>query len=84
MYAQLIDDAAGKTLFAAHTKTVKLSGEAGERKGKVRSAYLLGKHLALTAKAKGIAEVVFDRGAYRYHGRVAALADGARDGGLVF
>jgi large subunit ribosomal protein L18 len=84
MYAQLIDDVSGKTLLAAHTKTTKLTGDAGERKGKVRESYLLGKHLAESAKAKGIVAVVFDRGAYQYHGRVAAFAEGARDGGLAF
>lgn len=84
MYAQLIDDMTGNTLIAVHTKTTKLSGDAGERKGKVRQSYLLGKHLADAAKAKGITIVVFDRGAYQYHGRVAAFAEGARDGGLVF
>lgn len=84
MYAQLVNDATGKTLLAAHTKTAKLKGDAGERKGKVRESYLLGKHLAEEAKGKGITAVVFDRGAYQYHGRVQALADGARDGGLAF
>jgi large subunit ribosomal protein L18 len=84
MFAQLIDDVAGKTILAAHTKTAKLTGDAGERKGKMRGSYLLGKAIAEAAKAKGVSAVVFDRGAYQYHGRVAAFAEGARDGGLQF
>lgn len=84
MYAQLVDDVAGTTLLAAHTKTAKLSGDAEKRKGKVRESYLLGKYLAESAKEKGIITVVFDRGSYQYHGRVQAFADGARHGGLQF
>jgi large subunit ribosomal protein L18 len=88
MVAQLVDDSAGKTLCYADAK------EVDERKGrvskvedksrKVAVSYLLGKLLAEKAKAKGISKVKFDRGGYRYHGRVKALADGAREGGLVF
>ena len=85
MFAQLIDDTNGKTIVSAHTKTdVKKATAAPDRSGKVAQSYLLGLALAEKAKAKGIASIVFDRGGYRYHGRVKALAEGARDGGLKF
>ena len=80
IYAQLIDDVAGVTLAAAST-TEKDFTEYG---GNVEAAKAVGKTLAERAKAKGIEECVFDRGVYVYHGRVAALADGAREGGLKF
>jgi len=83
-YAQLIDDDKSKTLLGLHSKKIDKKCEAGERKGKVASAYRLGKILAEKAKAVGIGQVVFDRAGYRYHGRLKALADGARDGGLKF
>lgn len=78
IYAQLIDDTAGKTLGMASDVTVKAAGKP------VEVAKAVGKALAETAKKAGISTVVFDRGSYRYHGRVAALADGAREGGLQF
>lgn len=78
IYAQLIDDAVGKTLASASDFTVKAEGKP------VEVAKAVGKALAEKAKAAGIAEAVFDRGSYRYHGRVAAVADGAREGGLQF
>lgn len=92
MVAQLIDDEAGKTLCYADSKEIKpaaAKAKAGEEKveGKSRKvgvSYLMGKLLAEKAKTKGIAKIKFDRGGYRYHGRVKALADGAREGGLVF
>ena len=92
MVAQLIDDDAGKTLCYADSKEVKpaaAKAKAGEGKAedmshKVGISYLLGKLLAEKAKAKGISKVKFDRGGYRYHGRIQALADGAREGGLIF
>jgi len=78
IYAQLIDDTARKTLASVSDTTI-------EKKGKpVEFAKEIGKQLAQKAITVGIKEVVFDRGAYRYHGRVAALADGAREGGLTF
>ena len=83
MYVQLIDDDAGKTLASVHQKTAPRSGDVGERAGKVAAAYLLGKQIAEKAKTAKIARVVFDRGGYAYHGRVQAVADGARDGGLT-
>jgi large subunit ribosomal protein L18 len=79
IYAQLIDDAAGHTLAAAGSHEAPLRGLAeGPAAGEV------GKLLAERAKQAGIARVVFDRGGYKYHGRVKSLADGAREGGLEF
>lgn len=81
--AQLIDDQTGKTVVQVNGKEIgaeKVEGYAG----KTATAYLVGKKLAEKAKAAGIAKVVFDRGGYQYHGRVQALADGARAGGLDF
>lgn len=84
MFAQIIDDVAGKTLVSVHSKKDAGAGDAGDRKGKVAESYRLGLALAEKAKAAKIAKVAFDRGGYRYHGRVQALADGARAGGLEF
>ena len=82
MEAQLINDEKGVTLCSATTRELK--GDAGGRKAKVAAGYLLGKSIAEQAKQKGITKVVFDRGGYRYHGRIAAVAEGAREGGLEF
>lgn len=76
--AQLIDDEAGTTLVSGTTK------EFIKEKGKVSAAKRLGLELASRAKAKGISAVVFDRGGFRFIGRVAAVAEGAREGGLTF
>jgi len=83
IYAQVIDDAAGTTLVAASTleKGVKGSLKTGADKA---AAAAVGKLVAERALAKGIKDVVFDRGSYLYHGRVKALADAAREGGLNF
>ena len=83
IYAQLIDDLAGTTLAAAssRSKGAKKNTAYG---GNAKAAKEVGKHLAEVAKGKGIAKAAFDRGHYRYHGRVKALADGAREGGLQF
>ena len=78
IYAQIIDDVSGRTLAEANSKTLSPSGK------KVDHARAVGLALAERAKAAGVAKVVFDRGPYRYHGRVKALADGAREGGLEF
>lgn len=83
VYAQLIDDEAGKTLVAVHSKTVKVEKN-DKYKGKTLIAYFVGKELGIKAKEKGITSVVFDRAGYRYLGRIEALADGAREAGLVF
>ncbi len=80
IYAQIIDDVSGKTLAAA-SSTEKDFGMYG---GNVEAAKKVGQMIAQKAKACGITDVVFDRGGYVYHGRVAALAEGAREGGLNF
>lgn len=84
VYAQVIDDTVGKTLVSAHTKTADMKSDAGERAGKIAAAYCVGQDIAKKAQAAGITTVVFDRGGFSYHGRVQAVADGARDGGLKF
>ena len=82
IYVQVIDDLHGKTLVSASTvEGAKASKRTG---GNVASAKEIGKRIAERAKEKGIAKVVFDRGGYQYHGRVKAVADGARKGGLEF
>ena len=79
IFAQLVDDASGKTIAGASWMTVKsLKGN------KTDQAREVGKALAAAAGKAGIESVVFDRGGYLYHGRVKALADGAREGGLKF
>ena len=80
IYAQIIDDVNGVTLVAANTLEKGFEGATGN----VEAAKKVGATLAERAKAKGIEQVVFDRGGYIYHGRVAALAEGAREGGLKF
>lgn len=81
---QLIDDSIGKTLVAASDREVKGKAEAGARKGKIAAAFAVGLRVAEKAKEKGISTAVFDRRSYQYHGRVAAAAEGAREGGLKF
>jgi large subunit ribosomal protein L18 len=83
IYAQVIDDTGGKTLVSAS------SVDGGTKKnlkggGNVAAAKVIGKAIAERAKAAGITKVVFDRGGYKYHGRVKALADAAREAGLQF
>ncbi|MCL5994771.1 MAG: 50S ribosomal protein L18 [Chloroflexi bacterium] len=82
IYAQLIDDEAGNTLAAASSLDPDIRGQAGLKKRD--EAVAVGKLLAQRAQAKQIKQVVFDRAGYRYHGRVKAVADGAREGGLEF
>ncbi|MBB3116708.1 50S ribosomal protein L18 [Corynebacterium bovis] len=81
MHVQLIDDTAGHTLAAASTMEPEIRGMEGDKK--TRGAKV-GELIAQRAKDAGIEAVVFDRGGYQYHGRVAALADAAREGGLKF
>jgi large subunit ribosomal protein L18 len=83
IYAQVIDDRAGRTLVSASSvdKETKKSLKGG---GNVASAKVVGKAIAERAKAAGLTKVVFDRGGYKYHGRVKALADAAREAGLQF
>ena len=82
IYAQIIDDAAGKTLVAASSAEKALLG--GSLGGDKESAGKIGAALAQRAKEKGITQVAFDRGSYQFHGRIAALADAAREHGLDF
>ncbi|HEU4437066.1 MAG: 50S ribosomal protein L18 [Candidatus Zixiibacteriota bacterium] len=85
MYAQLVDDLNQKTLASLSTLSASVREQvSGGKKTKGDRAKLLGKALADLARTKGIEKVVFDRNRYRYHGRVKALADGAREGGLKF
>ena len=85
IYAQLIDDAAARTILAASTKQTALAKELPGGLGSNSSAaQAVGKAIATAAVAQGITQACFDRGHYRYHGRVKALADAAREAGLAF
>ena len=84
MRCQIIDDAAGRTLVSASDAEVSAKGGKAKAKGKVAMAAEVGKLLAAKAAKAGVKTVVFDRRSFRYHGRVKALADGAREGGLIF
>jgi len=81
IYAQVIDDVAGNTLVSASTVDKEVVDQ-GAGKKKQEQAAIVGKIIAQRALDSGITEVVFDRGGYLYHGRIKALADGAREGGL--
>lgn len=83
IYAQVIDDRSGRTLVSASSldKEIRKTLKGG---GNIASAKVVGKVIAERAKAAGVAKVVFDRGGYKYHGRVKALADAAREAGLQF
>lgn len=83
IYAQIIDDQAGHTLVSASTMEKDLRGEL-KSTGDQNAAREVGKRIAERALAKGITEVVFDRGGHMYHGRVKALAEAAREAGLKF
>ena len=83
IYAQIIDDEKGETLAAA-SSIEKSNRDSLKTGANIEAAKVVGKLIAERAAAKGVKEVVFDRGAYMYHGRVKALADGAREGGLQF
>jgi large subunit ribosomal protein L18 len=84
IYAQLIDDTAGVTLLGASSISPVIKDSVNGKSGKIETSKVTGKFLAEKAAGVGIRKVVFDRGGYKYHGRVKALADGARDGGLEF
>ena len=84
IYAQLIDDVHGKTLLSASTVDPEVRTQLNGYGGNIESAKLVGKLIAQKAKDKGITQVVFDRGSYKFHGRVAALAEAARENGLEF
>ena len=82
IYAQVIDDLSGTTLLSASSKEKEIAARTGIKKSE--QAALVGKLLASKCKEKGIENVTFDRGGYKYHGRVKSLADAAREGGLKF
>ena len=84
LVAQLVDDDASVTIAAASDRDAKAGAESGDRAGKVAMAYQVGQALAAKAKKKKISTIVFDRSGNKYHGRIKALAEGARDGGLKF
>lgn len=83
IYAQIIDDQAGRSLASASTAETEICA-ANENGGNKQAAVKVGKTLAARALEQGIKRVAFDRGSFRYHGRIAALADAAREGGLEF
>jgi len=84
MYAQVIDDSTGRTLVSASTLSKDLRPKAKGVSGNMKGAALVGHSIGKKGKTKGIKEVVFDRGSFPYHGRVKALADAARENGLIF
>ena len=84
IYAQLVDDTTGRVLAAACSLSGEVIGQAGEKRRGVEISRLVGKILASRAREKGVAKVTFDRGGYLYHGRVKAVAEGSREGGLQF
>jgi large subunit ribosomal protein L18 len=84
IYAQVIDDSTGRTLVSASTISKDLKSKAQGISGNIKGATLVGETIGKEGTAKGITEVVFDRGSFRYHGRVKALADAARENGLIF
>jgi len=84
IYAQIIDDSSGKTLVAASTLSKEVVEVVKNAKGKIAKSKLIGNLVAKMALEQSITTVVFDRNGYRYHGRVQAIADGAREGGLKF
>jgi large subunit ribosomal protein L18 len=84
IYAQLIDDASGKVLVGVSSLSKEIVEELKNVKGKVAKSKFVGTYLAKKALEQSISRVVFDRNGYRYHGRVKAIADGAREGGLQF
>jgi large subunit ribosomal protein L18 len=83
IYAQVVDDAAGRTLVSVDSRSPDFRGKA-KSGGNVAAAKIVGELVAQKAKAGGIGQVIFDRGGYQYHGRVKALAEAARAAGLVF
>ena len=84
IYAQIIDDEKQSTLLASSSLDKDLKKKLGDKTGNIITAAAVGSDIAKKAKEKGIKEVYFDRGGYLYHGRVKALAEGAREGGLEF
>lgn len=84
IYVQVIDDVVGRTILGASSLNSEIKKMIEKKDNKVKASKKVGLYLAQLAKEKGIEQVVFDRNRYRYHGRVKALAEGAREGGLKF
>ena len=84
IYVQVIDDVTGRTLASASSSVKDVKSRTDAAKGKVEKSRIIGELIAERAKAAGVTRVAFDRGGYLYHGRVQALAEGARKGGLEF
>lgn len=84
IYAQLVDDLSGRTILTVSSRDKDVAPKVKTTKGKIAAGKIVGGSLAAKAKEKGILRVCFDRGGYLYHGRVKAVADGAREGGLNF
>jgi large subunit ribosomal protein L18 len=84
IYAQVIDDTTGKTLVSASTKSSEILSEISDTKGKIEKSKIVGKLLGKKAVESGITEAVFDKSGYDYHGRIKALAEGARESGVKF
>jgi large subunit ribosomal protein L18 len=84
IYAQLIDDNNGKTIFSVSSKSKDVGEKLGEAKGRIEMSKLVGKLTAEKAISQNILSVIFDRNGFLFHGRVKAVADGAREGGLKF
>ncbi len=84
IYAQIINDITGHTVVSASSRDTDLQEKAREAASKTDLGKIVGKHLAQKAVDSGITQVVFDRNGYRYHGRIKALAEAAREGGLKF
>ena len=82
-YAGIVDDTKGKTLFSFSDNRKDLTAQQ-KKESKTSRAFLVGTHIGKQAKEKGVLKVVFDRGGYKYHGRVKAVAEGARKAGLLF
>jgi len=84
IYAQLVDDLTGRTILTVSSMDKEVAPKLKSAKGKIEAGKLVGKQIAAKAKEKGIERVCFDRSGYLYHGRVKAVAEGAREGGLNF
>ncbi|MFQ5681502.1 MAG: 50S ribosomal protein L18 [Candidatus Omnitrophota bacterium] len=84
IYTQVIDDIAGQTIISLSTRNNPVKDACGAHRGNIKAAKLLGSVLAEKAAEKGLSSLVFDRGGYIYHGRVKALAEAARAGGMKF
>ncbi len=84
IYAQIIDDATGKTVVSASSLSKEIAEDIKKAKSKIERSKIVGTHLAKKALEQKVNTVVFDRNGYRYHGRIQAIADGAREGGLKF